>query len=498
MVLTASKLFRVDVSSDGMTALLARNSDSPCRGTPDQVLADLNALSIKVNPDLKKNIESFCSTLSTPGKLEPVVIARGTPPVADKNGKIEKLYSQDSEKTEPSAEDQPSSRQSHYDRSTILTASAGQPLLKIIPPVSGSDGCNVYGKSVPRKLGIEAKVTLGPNVELKGDTVFSTAAGRISYDSNKIWVSPKLDVPGNVDFSVGNIDFSGEIEIVKNVLDLFKVKSDSTITIHGMAEAAEIRAGIDLIVKGGIIGKEKGIFFAGRDIYSKYITNANVRAGQNIIVHSEIVNSTVVCKGRLEVEHGKLVGGHTTATGGILVKELGSDANIKTLVEVGVDEAIRQLCVSLEPEIKKRRQKAHKVMQTVEPLLQNKKYLNPEQREKATELLYTAEELKDQAEEMVGQIRKAYEESIGQATPDVEILEAVYPGVTIRFPRFQTLIKQALGGPLKIKPVRVEHEWIILAVDTKTNSKHELDLGINTDPLWSLLDEILELNKTKS
>ncbi len=493
MVLTASKLFRVDISSDGMTALLSRNSDSPCKATPDQILSEINTLGIKINPDLRKNIESFIGTLSMPGKLEPVVIARGTPAVSDKNGKVEKLFEKPSEASAPADEGPDPSRQSHYDRSTIITVTKNQPLLKIIPPVAGSDGCNVYGKPVPRKLAVEAKVNLGPNVEQKGDTIFATAAGRIYYESGKVWVSPKLDIAGNVDFSVGNIDFAGEVEIAKNVLDLFKVKSDSTITIHGMAEAAEIHAGIDLIVQGGIIGKEKGNFSAGRDVHSKYITNASVRAGQNIMVHSEIVNSTLVCKGRVEIEHGKVVGGQVTASAGVRVKELGSDANVKTLIEVGVDDSLRQLCLSLEPEIKKRRQKAHKVMQTVEPLLQNKKYLNREQREKATELLYTAEELKDQAEEMVQQIRTAYEQSIGKTTPDVEILEAVYPGVTIRFPRFQTLIKQALGGPIKIKPVRTDHEWVILAVDTKTNSKHELDLAINSDPLWSLLDELLDL-----
>ena len=51
--------------------------------------------------------------------------------------------------------------------------------------------------------------------------------------------SPRRDV----DFSVGNVNFGGEVLIIRNVIDCFKVRSESTVTVQGVIEAAEVHAG---------------------------------------------------------------------------------------------------------------------------------------------------------------------------------------------------------------------------------------------------------------
>ena len=70
------------------------------------------------------------------------------------------------------------------------------------------------------------------------------------------WLSQMADIPGDVDFSVGNISFGGDVNIHKSVLDLFRVTSQTNITIGGTIEAAEVHAGQNLIVRGGIVGKD--------------------------------------------------------------------------------------------------------------------------------------------------------------------------------------------------------------------------------------------------
>jgi uncharacterized protein (DUF342 family) len=173
------------------------------------------------------------------------------------------------------------------------------------------------------------------------------------------------------------------------------------------------------------------------------------------------------------------------------VKQLGSEGGVKTLLDVGFDAALKQLCMETAPEITLRRRKAEKVRQAVTPLLQNMRFLNPEQKEKATELLYQVEELEDSVQEMIQQLRKKYEETLQSAVQEVQIAGTIYNGVTIRFPRVQTTITEPLAGPLKIVPREIHGLWRVMAIDSRSSTEHELKSGANVDPFWETLHQIL-------
>jgi hypothetical protein len=485
MPLTSNKDLKVDIADDRLTAVLSLNTGvSPQSVETGIILDEIDNLGIQVDEEGKKSIDEFIQALSENVIPETVVVARGTPPENDSNGYIEKLY-------EVKTDELKVNTKNFYDQSHIITVENNQEILRIVPPVTGKDGQDVLGQKILRKLGREAQIKLGLNVERKGDLIIATSAGKLDFTNNKASVFPKLEIPGNVDFSVGNIDFSGEILIHKNVLDLFKVKSSSTIAVQGLVEAAEVTAGEDLIITGGITGKEKGIISAGKNLATKYITNATVCAGGNITVRTEIVNCEVTCDGSITVENGPLVGGYVIAKGGIHVKQLGSEAGVKTLLDVGFNAALKQKCLELAPEIQLRRQKAAKVKQAVEPLLRNQKQLNSEQKEKATELLYQACELEDGVKEMVRQIQKLYDETIESAIQEVVVTGTIYNGVIIRFPRVQAIITEPLIGPLKIVPKEIHGLWRVLAIDSNTSSEHELKSGDNTDEFWRILHKII-------
>jgi len=485
MPITSNKFFKVDVSDDKLTALLSLNTGISAQSVAkSDIIGQVTELKIKLDQEGKARIAEFAQALAENIIPEPVVIARGTPPEHDKNGYIDKLY-------EKRAKESNSDNKSFYDQSHIITVEKNQEILRVVPPAAGKDGVDVFGQSIPRKLGREAQIKLGLNVEQKGAILVAAVAGKLDFSNNKVSVFPKLEIPGNVDFAIGNIDFSGEVLIGKNVLDLFKVKSSSTITVQGLVEGAEITAGQDIIAVGGIAGKEKGICSAGQNLKSKYITNAKITAGANITAHTEIVNCELNCGGTIIVENGPLVGGNAIAKGGIQVKQLGSEGGVKTLLDVGFDAELKQLCMQTAPEITLRRRKADKIKQTVEPLMRNIKYLNPEQKEKATELLYQAEEMESSVKEMIQKLRNKYEETLKTAVPEVLITNTIYNGVTIRFPRVQTTITEPLTGPLKIVPREIHGLWRVLAIACSTNSEHELKSGANADPFWETLHQIL-------
>ncbi len=488
MPITSNKIFKVDISEDKLTALLSLNTGVSAQSVATaDIIGQVTELKIILNNEGKARIAEFTQALAENVIPEPVVVARGTAPENDKNGFIKKLY----EKKEETSEQDTVKTKSFYDQSQIITVEKNQEILRVVPPVAGKDGKDVFGQKIPRKLGREAQISLGVNVEQRGDLIIAACAGKLDYTNNKVAIFPKLEIPGNVDFAVGNVDFSGEVLIYKNVLDLFKVKSSSNITVQGLAEAAEITAGQDLIVQGGIAGKEKGVFSAGGNLKTKYITNAKVRTGGNIEARTEIVNCELTCGGTVIVENGPLVGGSVIAKGGVNVKQLGSEGGVKTLLDVGFDAALKQLCMETAPEITLRRRKAEKVRQAVTPLLQNMRFLNPEQKEKATELLYQVEELEDSVQEMIQQLRKKYEETLQSAVQEVQIAGTIYNGVTIRFPRVQTTITEPLAGPLKIVPREIHGLWRVMAIDSRSSTEHELKSGANVDPFWETLHQIL-------
>ena len=257
---TASKIIKVNVTDNNLSALMALNGEVVTDTlTAEQITAEVRDLGIIIDEAGARNIEQFAQVMAEQRAPEAVLVARGTAPVPDKNGHLEKLFDdpkdkhhQDTEGTSQSADGPESERepadgrQSHYERSSIVTVQADQKFIRVVPPVQGTDGIDVYGKAIPRKLGREASFRLGPNVKHQDDHLVATCAGKLEIVGERISVHPKLEIQGNVDFAVGNIDFPGEVIIAKNVLDVFKVRSDSSIIVKGLIEAAEVHAGQDL------------------------------------------------------------------------------------------------------------------------------------------------------------------------------------------------------------------------------------------------------------
>ncbi|MBN1846709.1 MAG: DUF342 domain-containing protein [Sedimentisphaerales bacterium] len=491
MPVTESKLFRIQISHDRLTATLSVNGDSlPPACTAGKIEAEIQPFKLFLNEEGRANIIAFAAKLAEHAMPQPMVIAQGDPPVHDENGQIELLYktSQGDAATGEAQEDSP---QSFYERSNIQRVRAGQPLLRLIPPREGQDGRDIFGKPIARKRGRQAQLSLGANVRLEDDVVYATANGKLEYSGERVSVSDVLEIAGNVDFSIGNIDFDGSVIVARNVLDLFKIRSHASVTVRGIIEAAEVQAEGDLTCQGGMTGKEKGLFIAGGTIETKYITNATVRAGKDVVVRMEVVNCDLICRGALRIESGLLVGGRTVATGGLRVRTLGSEACVNTPVEVGIDDNLRQTYLRVAPEIEQLRRKAEKVRQIVEPLLRNQKALNAEQKEKATELLYNSYDLEDRAEQKIEQLRSVQEESRQYCLEEVVVLGEVYPGVTFRFPRLEGIIESPLKGPIKFIPRKVEGVYQIVAVDCLSGSCFSIHSGPTSDTWLQAAEALL-------
>ena len=87
--------------------------------------------------------------------------------------------------------------------------------------------------------------------------------------------------------------------VAGNVEDGFSVKASGKIEVHGTVGKAEIDAEGDIIVNQGITGRNEAKIRAGRSLWSRFIENATVSAGELIIVSDGIMNSNVSSKKKI-------------------------------------------------------------------------------------------------------------------------------------------------------------------------------------------------------
>jgi len=220
---------------------------------------------------------------------------------------------------------------------TVKNVFEDEVLCNIVHPTEGKDGVNVYGGPMVAKAGKAAPVDAGVNVKKTEDgTEFRAATdGCAHFKDGKVYVDEAYNVKEDVSLKTGNVQFNGSITISQNVLQGFKVNAQKDIFVKGIVEGAELTAGGNIVIAGGITGMSTAKIEAGGDVTAKFIENATVICGGN--VHSDILmmanvkaEKSVILKGT----RSAIIGGNTLAGETISCKALGSDANPRQTVAV--------------------------------------------------------------------------------------------------------------------------------------------------------------------
>ena len=229
---------------------------------------------------------------------------------------------------------------------TIRNVLKGEELAKKEPAQRGIPGRTVTGRALPVKDGRDVSFELGNNVSLSRDglRLMSTADGQVMLLQGKITVETVMIVPGDVDTTVGNINFLGSVIVKGSVSDGFTVKAVGNIEVMGNVGKAVLETHADIIVHQGVNGGGEGKVSAGQSIWSKFIQNATADAGLYVIVSDGILHSTVhagkkiLCKGK----RAKIVGGYIRAAEEINASSLGAIGSGETILEVGIDPKVKE------------------------------------------------------------------------------------------------------------------------------------------------------------
>lgn len=261
--------------------------------------------------------------------------AQGQPAIPGEDGIITDLFPREAQRKLPVDE---------FNRVDFTAATSTQNVEKdqiichITPPTPGTPGRTVTDKDIPTRDGVPASPPMGRNTLLNedGTALIAGRPGGLEFSGRAFQINPMLDIPGNVDYSSGNVNFLGDVHIRGDVCSGFTVRAMGNIKVDGVVESCTIEAGGDLVLTKGVQGNNQAVIRAHRDIYAKFLENCTVHAKENL--HSEcIIGCEVYSDGAVYVQSGRgtIMGGHIWAAREVNVNILGSKTEVRTSINLG-------------------------------------------------------------------------------------------------------------------------------------------------------------------
>ncbi|MFA6449535.1 MAG: FapA family protein [bacterium] len=262
------------------------------------------------------------------------LIARGTQPVKGDDARLVQVYK---ETQEESASEMDNADLRQVLKFTIVKK--GETIAEKIPAISGTPGINVYGKAIPAQPGKDIVLIPGENVEVTEDglRIKAAADGVLSVSGNRYSLTRLYEVAGDVDYSVGNIDFAGSVIVRGNVSPGFKITATESIDIEGSVDHASLEAGGDIRIHKGYYGDANTRIEAGGSLFVRSLENAKVKVINEVRAAHYIINCDISAGGSVVVEHqtkGRISGGRIISGDMVETFLLGSPAFTKTEVEI--------------------------------------------------------------------------------------------------------------------------------------------------------------------
>ncbi len=327
----------------------------------------------------------------------------------------------------------------YYNLNLINSVEVGTELAEYHPRTEGSNGINVRGVVIYPAKTKDLPPLRGTGFAVDEDNIYrASMGGKVELNMGQLVVSPICTIPKDVDLSVGNIDFKGDLEILGTIKAGMIVKATGNITVNKRVEAATVSAGKELLVRGGILGGGKAEISAIGNVFAQFIENAHVSSGGSIQADA-IVNSTITAYSDVNI-YGKtstIVGGSLKANRKIRTKYLGSETCVKTILEVGIDEKVNATLKELYAELQEEENELNKIERALE-LYKDKKDADPKMYMQLvrTKIEKTAE---------ISRLRSLYDEinrriEIGKYA-EVIVEKRVYPGVRLIIDGKATIIE---------------------------------------------------------
>ena len=262
----------------------------------------------------------------------------------------------------------------YKDLGLIRIIRTGDVIADITLPTEGEPGVDVRGGKIAQYPGKKAQFTLGPNTKITEDEQHVVAAvdGHLVFKNNAFAVDTTVVINGDVDSSVGNISFIGDVIIKGNVCEGFKVSSNTNITVSGEVNGATLEAGGNITIKQGCVFAK---ITCHGNVSALFCERSSINCDGNISAQNYVI-CDIYCAGErtTKASNGSLIGGKYTILNSLEASNIGSKTYTPTDITLG-DHAI------LADEKTQLEMKITAAQKTIEDLTMIVNFLNEKKKE---------------------------------------------------------------------------------------------------------------------
>ncbi len=271
---------------------------------------------------------------------EEVLIAQGKPAVDGIDGHFEFYFNEKSNNVPREKSDGSIDYRNVYNFEFVKE---NQKIAEYIPATNGTYGVTVFGQLIKPKQGKNLQRLHGKGFRIEENTYYSNMHGMIELrDGDSLYIDNVLEVKSDVDYSVGNIEFDGDVMVRGSLMRGFEIKATGNVIVEGVVEGATIESERDIVLRSGMTGDGIGTLKAGGTIVGRFFERVNIECKEDLFC-DYLLNCNVSSMGVVMVrgkDYTGIIGGNVRALMGVDSDIIGNEIEIKTHVSVGVDKEL--------------------------------------------------------------------------------------------------------------------------------------------------------------
>ncbi len=339
--------FHTQLSDDRMFMTLSVTS--PIAGgravTAEQVIECLSHCGVIDGVDLKR-IREAVATASSGQTVEDVVVVRGRPPEMGDPPHLA-AFARASMESEPQRVDlMDLGTRSRVPRMVL----EGDVVVKVVPASPGRPGHDAMGRTIDPPEPEDLHLNVGQNITAADNRYLAAVSGVLVWEGDHLDIRRTLVIGEDVNRQYGEVSFDGDVMIHAAVRSGAKVKATGEIVIDGTVEDAQVESTeANVTLRHGVTGRHRGLIRAAGDITARFVENATIQAGGNVVIEVGAMHSHVTAGGFVQLDRGRgqIVGGSVMSGQFVQAQQIGAPSGVFTEVCAGLStegmEALSEL-----------------------------------------------------------------------------------------------------------------------------------------------------------
>lgn len=394
-------------------------------------------------------------------------VARGAAPVPGRDGKLVWLVRRFS----PGKTDDPDREfVDFFTLGLFENVAKGREVARIYKPTGGISGKDVLGKPLSTKSGRAITPRFDKTIEPRTDdseetytTLVATVDGYVHDDGGKFSIYEVLHISGNLDYSMGHIDFIGSVRIGGDVQKGFNIKARGKIEVLGSVLGDNIiTSDSSVTIKGFHYGGEGSGLSAKGDYTVDACEKVSTDVGGNVFIAREARECVLCSSSSVIAPRAAFIGGSVWCVKGFEGRVVGNTAGVKTVIEVCNELEVTKEYRKLNDNIRKHVAAAAALELHIGPYLKNRSrvpLLRDQFKEKMMALLDKHDQVQKSLEHLRGLEKKMREGKPLESNARVNVREVLHAGTVFTTGETNLEFKDSLPGPVSYKPSEDRRDW---------------------------------------